>query len=109
MKIIKRSGEEQEFQIDKIRTAITKANQTVEYKNALTLEQINTISEHAAGICQALDRALSVEEIQDIVETRIMQEGAFEVAKKTQKAPYFQADVDLTNKKEKVAIILPSL
>ena len=82
MKIIKRSGEEQEFQIDKIRSAITKANQTVEYKNALTLEQINTISEHAAGICQALDRALSVEEIQDIVETRIMQEGAFEVAKK---------------------------
>ena len=82
MKIIKRSGEEQEFQIDKIRAAITKANQTVEYKNALTLEQINTISEHAAGICQALDRALSVEEIQDIVETRIMQEGAFEVAKK---------------------------
>ena len=82
MKIIKRSGEDQEFQIDKIRAAITKANQTVEYKNALTLEQINTISEHAAGICQALDRALSVEEIQDIVETRIMQEGAFEVAKK---------------------------
>ena len=82
MKIIKRSGEEQEFQIEKIRAAITKANQTVEYKSALTLEQINTISEHAAGICQALDRALSVEEIQDIVETRIMQAGAFEVAKK---------------------------
>ena len=82
MKILKRSGEEQEFDIEKIRSAVAKANQTVPFKNALTAQQINAIAEHAAGICEALDRSLSVEEIQDIVETRIMQEGAFEVAKK---------------------------
>ncbi len=82
MKIVKRSGEEQEFDIEKIRSAVTKANQTVPFKNALTAQQINAIADHAAGICEALDRSLSVEEIQDIVETRIMQEGAFEVAKK---------------------------
>ena len=82
MKILKRSGEEQEFDIEKIRSAVAKANQTVPFKKALTAQQINAIAEHAAGICEALDRSLSVEEIQDIVETRIMQEGAFEVAKK---------------------------
>lgn len=82
MKIIKRSGAEEEFSIDKILAAVSKANQTVEFKNALTAQQIEAIGEYVSGICKALDRALSVEEIQDIVETRIMQEGAFEVAKK---------------------------
>lgn len=82
MKIVKRSGEEQEFAVEKIRAAVTKANQTVEYKSALTAQQINTIADYVAGICEALDRPLSVEEIQDIVETRIMQEGAFAVAKR---------------------------
>ncbi len=82
MKIIKRSGAEEEFSIAKILAAVTKANQTVEFKNALTAQQIEAIGEYVSGICKALDRALSVEEIQDIVETRIMQAGAFEVAKK---------------------------
>mgnify|MGYP000251934709 FL=1 len=82
MKILKRSGEEQDFNIEKIRSAVTKANQTVEFTNALTAQQINAIAEYTAGICAALDRSLSVEEIQDIVEKRIMEEGAFDVAKK---------------------------
>ena len=82
MKIVKRSGAEEEFSVAKILAAVTKANQTVEFKNALTAQQIEAIGEYVSGICKALDRALSVEEIQDIVETRIMQEGAFEVAKK---------------------------
>ena len=82
MKIVKRSGAEEEFSVAKILAAVTKANQTVEFKNALTAQQIEAIGEYVSGICRALDRALSVEEIQDIVETRIMQEGAFEVAKK---------------------------
>ena len=82
MKIVKRSGAEEEFSAAKILAAVTKANQTVEFKNALTAQQIEAIGEYVSGICKALDRALSVEEIQDIVETRIMQEGAFEVAKK---------------------------
>ena len=82
MKIVKRSGAEEEFSVAKILAAVTKANQTVEFKNALTAQQIEAIGEYVSGICKALDRALSVEEILDIVETRIMQEGAFEVAKK---------------------------
>ncbi len=82
MKIVKRSGAEEEFSVAKILAAVTKANQTVEFKNALTAQQIEAIGEYGSGMCNALDRALSVEEIQDIVETRIMQEGAFEVAKK---------------------------
>ena len=82
MKIVKRSGAEEEFSVAKILAAVTKANQTVEFRNALTAQQIEAIGEYVSGICKALDRALSVEEIQDIVETRIMQEGAFEVAKK---------------------------
>ena len=82
MKIVKRSGAEEEFSVAKILAAVTKANQTVEFRNALTAQQIEAIGDYVSGICRALDRALSVEEIQDIVETRIMQEGAFEVAKK---------------------------
>ena len=82
MKILKRSGEEQDFNIEKIRSAVTKANQTVEFTNALTAQQINAIAEYTAGICAALDRSLSVEEIQDMVEHQIMAQGAFDVAKK---------------------------
>ena len=82
MKIIKRSGAEEEFSVNKILAAVSKANQTVEFKNALTAQQIEASGEYVSGSCKALDRALSVEEIQDIVETRIMQAGAFEVAKK---------------------------
>ncbi|MDY6068521.1 MAG: anaerobic ribonucleoside-triphosphate reductase [Opitutales bacterium] len=82
MKIIKRNGSEENFEIQKILTAVTKANQTVEFKDALTSTQIKEIGEYVLGVCDALDRALSVEEIQDIVETQIMQKGAYEVAKK---------------------------
>ncbi len=82
MKIVKRSGAEEEFCVAKILAAVTKANQTVEYRNALTAQQIDEIGTYVSGVCKALDRALSVEEIQDIVETRIMQSGAFDVAKK---------------------------
>ncbi len=82
MHIIKRNGEEQEFNKNKIVAAISKANQTVEYKQALTLEQINAIADFIQSTCAALDRALSVEEIQDLVETQIMKSGAFEVAQK---------------------------
>ena len=82
MHIIKRNGEEQEFNKNKIVATISKANQTVEYKQALTLEQINAIADFIQSTCAALDRALSVEEIQDLVETQIMKSGAFEVAKK---------------------------
>lgn len=97
MKIIKRSGEEQQFVIDKIINAITKANQTVDLHHALTKPQILDIAKHVEGICEAFDRALSVEEIQDIVETQIMLAGKFEVAKKYITYRYVHSLIRQTN------------
>lgn len=82
MKIIKRSGEEKIFDITKIENAIRKASQAVDYKNALSEGRIKVIAEEVAGVCEARDRAMTVEEIQDVVETKIMEMGAHEVAKK---------------------------
>ena len=82
MKIIKRSGEEKEFDIAKIANAIRKASQAVDYKSALSEGRIKLIAEEVAGVCEARDRAMTVEEIQDVVETKIMEMGAHEVAKK---------------------------
>lgn len=87
MKIVKRSGAEAVFDVNKIVAAITKANGTVDFKNSLTSEQIESIGNYIKGVCAALDRPLSVEEIQDIVETQIMKAGAFEVAKKIYNIP----------------------
>ena len=82
MHIIKRSGEEKTFDIAKIENAIRKASQAVDYKNALSEGRIKLIAEEVAGVCEARDRAMTVEEIQDVVETKIMEMGAHEVAKK---------------------------
>ena len=82
MHIIKRSGEEKTFDITKIENAIRKASQAVDYKNALSEGRIKLIAEEVAGVCEARDRAMTVEEIQDVVETKIMEMGAHEVAKK---------------------------
>ena len=82
MKIIKRSGQEVAFDITKIENAIRKASQAVDYKNALSEGRIRLIAEEVAGVCEARDRAMTVEEIQDVVETKIMEMGGFEIAKK---------------------------
>ncbi len=82
MKIIKRSGEEKAFDITKIENAIRKASQAVDYKDALSEGRIKLIAEEVAGVCAARDRAMTVEEIQDVVETKIMEMGAREIAKK---------------------------
>ena len=82
MKIIKRSGEEKPFDVTKIENAIRKASQAVDYKNALSEGRIKLIAEEVAGVCAARDRAMTVEEIQDVVETKIMEMGAHEIAKK---------------------------
>ena len=82
MKIIKRSGEEKAFDITKIENAIRKASQAVDYKDALSEGRIKLIAEEVAGVCAARDRAMTVEEIQDVVETKIMEMGAKEIAKK---------------------------
>ena len=82
MKIIKRSGEEKDFDIVKIENAIRKASQAVDYKNALSEGRIKLIAEEVAGVCAARDRAMTVEEIQDVVENKIMEMGSHEIAKK---------------------------
>ena len=82
MKIIKRSGEEKAFDVSKIENAIRKASQAVDYKDALSEGRIKLIADEVAGVCAARDRAMTVEEIQDVVETKIMEMGAFEIAKK---------------------------
>ena len=82
MTIIKRSGEEQPFDIAKIRNAIRKANQAVEYKDALSEGRINLIADEVAGVAAARDRAMTVEEIQDVVETKLIEFNATEISKK---------------------------
>ncbi len=82
MHIIKRSGEERPFDITKIANAIRKASQVVDIKDALSEGRINLIAEEVAGVCAGRDRAMTVEEIQDVVETKIMEMGAHEIAKK---------------------------
>lgn len=82
MNIIKRSGTEVTFDINKIIIAITKANNEVVEQERLSEEQIRTIAENVMQICSDMKRALSVEEIQDLVENQIMDKRAFAVARK---------------------------
>ena len=82
MKIIKRSGEERDFDISKIENAIRKANNAVDYKDAMSEGRIKLIAEEVAGVCAARDRAMTVEEVQDVVENKIMEMGSHEIAKK---------------------------
>lgn len=106
MKILKRSGAEAAFDIKKIIAAVTKANQTVDLKNTLTAEQIQAIGKYVESVCAALDRALSVEEIQDIVETQIMKAGAIEVAKKYITYRYVRSLVRQANSTDKQILTL---
>ena len=81
MKIIKRNGAEVGFDITKIIIAITKANESVAEADRMTPMQIQRIAESVELQCQKMNRAPTVEEIQDMVEHYIMAHGAFEVAK----------------------------
>ena len=81
MKIIKRNGAEVVFDIDKIRMAVTKANNAVEEGVRMTPLQISRIAESVEISCEEMGRSPAVEEIQDLVEKAIMAHGAFEVAK----------------------------
>ncbi len=81
MKIIKRNGSEVPFDITKIITAVTKASDSVGGKSRLTREQINQIADGVTEQCQALNRAVSVEEIQDMVENKLMDMKAHDIAR----------------------------
>ena len=80
MRIIKRNGSEEVFDIKKIVAAITKADCASD-KRELTQEEIIDIADYVEYKCNKLGRAVSVEEIQDMVEDQIMAKGAFELAK----------------------------
>ena len=81
MKIIKRNGSEETFDIQKIVVAVTKADKD-NGERTLTDSQIEDIAEYVEFKCNKLNRAVSVEEIQDMVENQIMATGAFELARK---------------------------
>ena len=82
MKIIKRNGSEAIFEPIKIENAIAKANLATEGKPELIPEQIHAIAAIIENYCAGIGRALSVEEIQELVETQLMKHGAYETAKR---------------------------
>src|SRR5574344_2590226 len=82
MKIIKRSGAEASFDREKIITAVTKANDEVRESDRLTNAQIGAIADDIEIECNKQQRALSVEDIQDLVENGLMDTHKYEVAKK---------------------------
>ena len=96
MKIIKRNGSEVDFDLSKIIAAVTKANAACE-KEELTPSQIQDIAEFVEFKISKAARALSVEEIQDIVENQIMAQGAFEVAKRYVKYRYNRSLIRKSN------------
>ena len=81
MKIIKRSGSEMTFDIDKISQAVSRANLSVQESARLNELQVALISDNVRKICERMERALNVEEIQDLVENEIMNQRAFDVAR----------------------------
>ena len=81
MKIIKRNGSEEEFNIEKIINAVRKANNSSDTP-FLTEEQIADIADYVEYRCNKMKRAVSVEEIQDMVEDQLMAKGAFELARR---------------------------
>ena len=82
MKIIKRSGAEVEFDPKKIVVAVTKANDSVVPSERMSEVQIRRIAEDVESAAANINRSLSVEEIQDMVEDQIMNQRAFEVARR---------------------------
>ncbi len=82
MKIIKRSGTEVAFDIEKIENAIRAANREVQESDRLTERQVVYASQNVADACEAAGHTVSVEEIQDLVEDELMKLDKFEVARR---------------------------
>ena len=96
MKVIKRNGSEVDFDISKIIAAITKANNSGQHKE-LTEGQILEAADYINYKCEKMNRAVSVEEIQDMVENQIMANGAFEIARNYVKYRYNRSLVRKSN------------
>lgn len=106
MKIIKRSGSENEFDADKIVAAINKANTEVPTIERLSEEQICEIASNVEKICEDMHRALNVEEIQDLVEDQIMNKRTFALARKYITYRYNRALVRKSNSTDKQILSL---
>ncbi|MCH5213371.1 MAG: anaerobic ribonucleoside-triphosphate reductase [Oscillospiraceae bacterium] len=96
MKVIKRNGSEVEFDINKIIAAMEKANNSGSHKE-LTEGQIEEAADYIAYKCEKTNRAVSVEEIQDMVENQIMSYGAFEIARNYVKYRYQRSLIRKSN------------
>ena len=97
MKIIKRSGAEVEFNPEKIVIAVTKANESVVPSARMSPIQIKRIAEDVESAAANINRSLSVEEIQDMVEDQIMNQRAFDVARRYITYRYTRALVRKSN------------
>ena len=80
MNVIKRSGEEVVFDSSKIENAVRAANEATESSKRATEEEVEKITERVVEKCKELNRAVSVEEIQDMVENELMASQIFQVA-----------------------------
>lgn len=97
MKIIKRNGAENDFDLTKILSAVSRANDTVDESIRMTPVQIQRIAENVVLACEKLGRSPNVEEVQDLVEKQIMAHGAYEVAKNYITYRYVRALVRQSN------------
>ena len=82
MRVIKRDGSESPFDISKITSAVSRANREVSAAFQLDDASITSLAENVANRCELLHRSIQVEEIQEFVETALMQVGAYEIAKR---------------------------
>ncbi|MBQ3015989.1 MAG: anaerobic ribonucleoside-triphosphate reductase [Clostridia bacterium] len=97
MKLIKRNGSEEIFDREKIASAIMKANEAVDEDEQITRGKINKIAAHVESKCEKLGRAVSVEEVQDMVENELMRSGAFILARAYITYRYKRALIRRTN------------
>ena len=97
MKIIKRNGSEVVFDANKIVIAVKKANDSVVPSARMTDIQIKRIAEDVEMAALHMNRSLNVEEIQDMVEDQIMNQRAFEVARRYITYRYTRALVRKSN------------
>ena len=106
MRIIKRSGKEVGFDISKIMAAVQKANREVKEADRMSQGQIDDISNEVEEICMDMAHTPSVEEIQDMVENQIMNQHAFEVARKYITYRYKRALVRKSNSTDEQILTL---
>ena len=106
MRIIKRSGKEVGFDISKIMAAVQKANREVPEAERMSADQIDEISNNVEKICLGMAHTPSVEEIQDMVENQIMNQHAFEVARKYITYRYKRALVRKSNSTDEQILTL---